>query len=135
MELLCQISYMLKQDRIEAITFFLKKRLKKDLTLHSANNSASFQGSLLVENMVYLLELGKEIMKLMWLESRSISYIAPAIRSLSTFCFREHAEISVCVMKAEIQVEIWRFVILKSVKLLYYYISRFKVKGNFISSN
>lgn len=61
MELLCQI---FKQDGIEAITFLKNIELKKDLTLHSASKNASFQDSLLVKNMVYLLELGKKIIKL-----------------------------------------------------------------------
>lgn len=37
----------------------------------------------------------------------------PALRSLPIFCFTEHAEIIVYEKKFEMQVEIWRFVILK----------------------
>lgn len=56
---------MFKQDGREAITFFWKIELKKDLPVYSANNNTNFQDSLLVENIVYFLELAKEIIKMM----------------------------------------------------------------------
>ena len=37
----------------------------------------------------------------------------PALRSLPIFCFTEHDEIGVHEMKVDMQVDIWRFVILK----------------------
>lgn len=83
---------MFKQDGIEVITVFNEEWIK-DLTPYSANNNANFQDSLLIENIVYLLESAKEITKWVWLETKSISYILSAIRSLPKVCFTEHAKL------------------------------------------
>lgn len=112
---------MFIQDGIATILSLLKDWIK-DLTLYPASNNTSFQDSLLVQNVVCLLESVKEITKLVRLESRRISYILPAIRSLPTFCFTEHAGISLHGVKAEMHVGICRFVMLKPIKFLHCYI-------------
>ena len=51
------------------------------------------------------------------------------------FCFTETAEVSVHGREAEIQVGIWRFVILKPIELLHCYISRANIKRIFKNLN